>query len=755
MDKLIVTSLRVNKNQRKFAPSLKKVKKNRNKKLENQKTSEKAESLNVTNENSNTINNNASAVVVKVAETNGVGKDSVVIKKLDTLKESKFFGIGNSKLTTPKKNTGSLSRLKLLEEVQDQANSDLTTSPLITNQNSIPSTTSTSSNDKTSTDEPLCQNHISPSYETSTPIPITSPAAHIQDKKLITSDVIDHNDDTISNTDEEKTLISTTPKSISIPSSPKEKDQLKDMNSHTPQSNSVPTTPVRTNDNTRLNSPVSQPISFSIPTQSLTTDNPQTKSSPVLENDTIIKPSSHQSYKQNNPSTIVSENNPSSVPATPTSTSTITSNNELVTTDSEPTSTIKINTSQKFITSHTPILSQQQNSPNRKRKYNLMEELDLDSSSATSSTVSSPTMRKQHEERPSSSGSSSSKETSLDLEEETFNIIRCKLDKLIQKMSKRANLAKNGEELSELDLSTTSEMDDSTYTGSDMESEKLNVNDLEEEEIVVDNDDDDDEDYEEPTTKKNKKRKIAIKKPKVSLSPARTKTIIPFSELEKEEDEEIAAPIVFNKRTLADIIDNYHGKELSNLQKEKYKIAARKRKATLRKKRLSKLGEIPSSDVEDNIEVKKVSAVEKPKPNENVAAVQMRVVNGQVVIDQSSLFIRHIDTSNELPITMMESKDQQITSLSFKKNSNRSKKWQKEETDLFYQCISICGTDFGMMSVIMPNRNRKQLINKYHRETRLNPERIRQAFEKRKMLDNNNFNAILEKINQKKNALNS
>jgi len=113
---------------------------------------------------------------------------------------------------------------------------------------------------------------------------------------------------------------------------------------------------------------------------------------------------------------------------------------------------------------------------------------------------------------------------------------------------------------------------------------------------------------------KNKKRKIAIKKPKVSLSPARTKTIIPFSELEKEEDEEIAAPIVFNKRTLADIIDNYHGKELSNLQKEKYKIAARKRKATLRKKRLSKLGEIPSSDVEDNIEVKKVSAVEKPKP---------------------------------------------------------------------------------------------------------------------------------------------
>ncbi len=113
---------------------------------------------------------------------------------------------------------------------------------------------------------------------------------------------------------------------------------------------------------------------------------------------------------------------------------------------------------------------------------------------------------------------------------------------------------------------------------------------------------------------KNKKRKTVIKKPKISLSPSRKKTIIPYSELEKEENEEVTSPIVFSKRTLADIIDNYHGKELSNLQKEKYKIAARKRKATLRKKRLSKLGEVPTSDVEDDIEIKKVSVVEKQKP---------------------------------------------------------------------------------------------------------------------------------------------
>jgi len=142
---------------------------------------------------------------------------------------------------------------------------------------------------------------------------------------------------------------------------------------------------------------------------------------------------------------------------------------------------------------------------------------------------------------------------------------------------------------------------------------------------------------------------------------------------------------------------------------------------------------------------------------DNVAAVQMRVVNGVAVIDNTSICINHMDTTNELPITLKDNQETPITSLSFKKNSNRSKKWKKDETDLFFQCISICGTDFGMMSVIMPHRNRKQLINKYHRESRLNPERIRKAFEKRRILDNKDLNAIIEKIKNKqfKNVLNT
>jgi len=86
-----------------------------------------------------------------------------------------------------------------------------------------------------------------------------------------------------------------------------------------------------------------------------------------------------------------------------------------------------------------------------------------------------------------------------------------------------------------------------------------------------------------------------------------------FSEIEKVEE-----PIVFNKRTLADIIDNYHGKERSNIQKERYKIAARKRKATLRKKRLRKLAAegaiLDPEELEPSIEVKREAPpIRQPK----------------------------------------------------------------------------------------------------------------------------------------------
>ncbi|ORX46937.1 hypothetical protein BCR36DRAFT_356488 [Piromyces finnis] len=784
MNKLIVTSLRVNKNQRKFAPSLKKAKKSKNKKVDkDQKKNVSNQATSSNNDDNTSINNNRdknindnsvknkSLSINEIKDSNVNSKDSIVIKKLDTLKESRFFGISQQPKSniTPKKSSTSNTRLKLLAEVQDeQLNTNNTTinnteetSKQLTSQ--VTNITSSQQDDTQTTitiptTELVKDQSQLPSSEDTlivTPIPITS----LSESQLNASNdfsAVDefNNHDTMESTSKDD--INNTSiyqdQDDYIPSTPKnEVDVILSKDT------TLPSTPAETNDSTKINTPqtISSP---SKSPKSRSSDDTITPLKTYSNSTSISKLASTQDtilfneleQKINNLKKNLKDPSESTIsisdPASPSF-----NNLSTVSSDIETINTLKITCDQDLNVNHS--LSQQQSSPTKKRKIDDTDnnkvddkksQIDVSSQSTNKHlAINIPTIQK--------------KQIISDLENATFDLLNSKLNNIVtrtnalKKISKRIdnmhkrNNSDGNDDGSEMTSSTyTSEFDDTTYSVFESEAENASAidDDIKNEQINIDNKNDDS--YQESLKSKKRRR---VKKSQLigdDIDSPAFKTFKEFSEIEKAEE-----PISINKRTLADIIDSYHGKERSNIQKEKYKIAARKRKATLRRKRLAAEGiTLAPEEEEPTIEIKKEIPSVK-RPNENVAAVQMRVVNGEVVIDQSSLFINHIDTSNELPITE-ESRDQQVTSLSFKKNSNRSKKWKKDETDLFYQCISICGTDFGMMSVIMPTRNRKQLINKYHRETRLNPERIRKAFEKRKMIDTKNFNVILEKINQNK-----
>jgi transcription factor TFIIIB component B'' len=51
-------------------------------------------------------------------------------------------------------------------------------------------------------------------------------------------------------------------------------------------------------------------------------------------------------------------------------------------------------------------------------------------------------------------------------------------------------------------------------------------------------------------------------------------------------------------------------------------------------------------------------------------------------------------------------------------------RWKPDETALFYRVLSMCGTDFSMMSKFFPKRTRKMIVNKFHCEETKNKERI-------------------------------
>ena len=88
-------------------------------------------------------------------------------------------------------------------------------------------------------------------------------------------------------------------------------------------------------------------------------------------------------------------------------------------------------------------------------------------------------------------------------------------------------------------------------------------------------------------------------------------------------------------------------------------------------------------------------------------------------------------------------------------------RWKKDETDFFYRVLSMCGTDFSMMSKFFPNRTRKMIVNKYHIEEEKNKEKVLECIEKHEPLDLNLYantvgideGSIVEDFKKNKNKL--
>ena len=112
------------------------------------------------------------------------------------------------------------------------------------------------------------------------------------------------------------------------------------------------------------------------------------------------------------------------------------------------------------------------------------------------------------------------------------------------------------------------------------------------------------------------------------------------------------------------------------------------------------------------------------------AGPQMRIVNGEIVLDSSSLQIdRHakaaknaedMEEVEENPLT------RRINAASFGKRS-KSESWDEEMTDLFYRGLRMFGTDFMMISNMFPGRTRRQIKLKFGNEERKDPERIKET----------------------------
>jgi hypothetical protein len=123
-------------------------------------------------------------------------------------------------------------------------------------------------------------------------------------------------------------------------------------------------------------------------------------------------------------------------------------------------------------------------------------------------------------------------------------------------------------------------------------------------------------------------------------------------------------------------------------------------------------------------------------------APKIIIVDGKMVIDQSSLQMQSapmIDPSTQVGV---RDQVQHITSASFQKRT-QTEKWSAEEIDRFYMALRQCGTDFTMIEQFFPDRDRRQIRNRYKKEEKENPEKIEWAIKNRLALDTKAFQALI------------
>jgi transcription factor TFIIIB component B'' len=111
-------------------------------------------------------------------------------------------------------------------------------------------------------------------------------------------------------------------------------------------------------------------------------------------------------------------------------------------------------------------------------------------------------------------------------------------------------------------------------------------------------------------------------------------------------------------------------------------------------------------------------------------AAQMRLVDGQLVLDETSLQIdRH--KRAQLEVAEYEEVEEndftRITTSGTYMKRERAQIWDAAANELFYQGLRQFGTDFEMIAKMFPHRNRRQIKLKYNKEERTNAAKLNRA----------------------------
>lgn len=152
----------------------------------------------------------------------------------------------------------------------------------------------------------------------------------------------------------------------------------------------------------------------------------------------------------------------------------------------------------------------------------------------------------------------------------------------------------------------------------------------------------------------------------------------------------------------------------------------------------------PSSKTRRIVNLRNIKAPPRSATTSTAMAPQVRVVDGAIVYDEKfSAAISMPPTSSstaelEQELEYIDEDDENgkhLTSATYSTKAKGSNRWNPSETDLFYEALSMCGTDFSMIQTLIPHRTRAQIKGKYKLEEKANLARVNGALRSRKPFD--------------------
>lgn len=216
-------------------------------------------------------------------------------------------------------------------------------------------------------------------------------------------------------------------------------------------------------------------------------------------------------------------------------------------------------------------------------------------------------------------------------------------------------------------------------------------------------------------------------------SRGRTREVTPPN----SEELQILPGVVKMADLCRDIKIGKKSKRFTELEKLDWTEVVRKQRATKAQIQAARAAGVeipPPESAEERIErlAAEIAAVRPPIPQQR-HAMQVRVVNGQIVLDEETLQIDRRELAQEdgpREIVEENSLTRRVNAGTWSKRE-KPERWDMESTEKFYEGLGMFGTDFELISGLFPDRSRRQIKNKFNAEERRNPVRVTNALRKR------------------------